>query len=237
MKKEVEKIASGAQSRSDFWASFIRENNCRQIAEVGVYKGIFAQDMLKSNDLIEKYYLIDPWRNLSDWNKPANKNNSAFEKIYREALQRTDFAKEKREVLRGKTTGVIGEIEDNSLDFVYVDGDHTLKGIAIDLINFWPKLKKNGFIAGDDFCPTIWQHSKEFEPTMVFPYALYFAEAMDVKIFGLPFEQFLIAKQLKGYEFIDLTGNYQKTDLAQQLGGSNNGREKQKSGFLRRLFQ
>ncbi len=237
MKHEIEKIATKAKNRTNLWASFIQQNNCNSIAEIGVYKGIFAEDMLKRNNFIEKYFLIDPWRNLADWNKPANKNNTVFEKIYTEAVQRTDFAKNKRIILRGKTTEIIDEIEEKSLDFVYVDGDHTLKGITIDLINIWPKLKKSGFIAGDDFSPTIWQHTKDFEPTMVFPFAIYFAEAMDVKIFGLPFEQFLIVKEAKGFEFIDLAGDYQQTDIRHQLTGKTTENQKQKTSFLKRLFQ
>ncbi|MEO0338135.1 MAG: riboflavin synthase, partial [Bacteroidota bacterium] len=55
----------------------------------------------------------------------------------KETLDKTNFAKEKRIILRGKTTEVINKIKDNSLDFVYIDGDHTLRGITIDLINIW----------------------------------------------------------------------------------------------------
>jgi hypothetical protein len=236
MIKEIETLASETNSRQGFWSAFIQKYTCRSIAEIGVYKGTFAEEMLKRNNFIQQYYLIDPWRNLSGWNKPANKGNSEFDKIYKEALQRTDFAKSKRKVLRGKTTEVIKNLDENTLDFVYVDGDHTLKGISIDMINVWPKVKDDGFIGGDDFCPTIWQHSKEFEPTMVFPFALYFAEAMDVKIFGLPFEQFLIAKKLKGYEFIDLTGNYNKTEIGHHLTGKSKKDKNRKPGFLQRFL-
>ena len=129
-----------------------------------------------------------------------------------------DNVKEKRKVLRGKTTEIIDEIKDESLDFVYIDGDHTLKGITIDLINLWPKIKKNGFIVGDDFCSSIWQHSPKFEPTLIFPFAVYFAEAVNTKIFGLPNSQFLITKDLSGFEFIDLTNDeYINTELRKQF--------------------
>jgi hypothetical protein len=163
--------------------------------------------------------MIDPWRNLSDWNKPANKDDNTFNTYYEHSMKKTEFAKDKRKVLRGKTTEVINEIDNDSFDFVYIDGDHTLKGITIDLISLWPKVKNGGFIVGDDFCPTIWQHEQTFEPTMVFPFAVYFAEAVNAKIYGLPNEQFMITKEEQSdFEFIDLTkGKYSDLDLRSQF--------------------
>src|SRR5690606_10200095 len=102
------------------------------------------------------------------------------------------------------------------------------KGFTIDLLNTWNKVKSNGFIAGDDFCPSIWQHSSTYEPTLVFPFALYFAEAMNTKIFALPYNQFLILKEQNGFEFIDLTsGKYKHKTLHEQFLEYNN-REKKK---------
>jgi predicted O-methyltransferase YrrM len=40
--------------------------------------------------------------------------------------------------------------DDNSLKFVWIDGDHGEDIVYNDLVNFWPKLKKGGVIAGDD---------------------------------------------------------------------------------------
>ena len=39
---------------------------------------------------------------------------------------------------------------DNSLDFVWIDGDHGEDIVYNDLVNFWPKLKVGGTIGGDD---------------------------------------------------------------------------------------
>ena len=39
---------------------------------------------------------------------------------------------------------------DNSLKFVWIDGEHTANIVYNHLINFWPKLKNGGVIAGDD---------------------------------------------------------------------------------------
>lgn len=124
-------------------------------------------------------------------------------------MTRTDFAAAKRVVLRGRTKEVIASIPDNSLDFAYIDGDHTLRGITVDLIKTLPKVKEGGLIGGDDFIDTPWQHDMRYEPTLVCPFSVYFAEAMDLPIAALPFEQFVLQKSTaSAFRFIDTTGKY-----------------------------
>jgi predicted O-methyltransferase YrrM len=41
--------------------------------------------------------------------------------------------------------------DDRSLDFVYVDGDHTFEGVTADIRAWLPKIRSGGVIAGDDF--------------------------------------------------------------------------------------
>jgi len=216
MRLDVDRLALGASSRVELWTRLIRETEVRTVAEVGVYRGRFAAALLDACPQIETYYMIDPWRNLADWNKPANTTDERFEAFHREALERTDAHAAKRVVLRGTTIEVIDEIPDASLDLAYVDGDHTLRGVTIDLVRVLPKVRDGGWIGGDDFCPSIWQHDEAYEPTLVFPLAVHFAEAIGAPIYALGRRQFLIAKT-GGHAFVDLTGRYGATDLGAQL--------------------
>ena len=43
-----------------------------------------------------------------------------------------------------------GIYEDNSIQFVWIDGDHGKNIVYNDLVNFWPKIKNGGTIGGDD---------------------------------------------------------------------------------------
>ena len=214
----VQNCISVAEDRYDFWANFINMHGAGRVIEIGVFQGNFAAKMLRNCDCLEKYYMLDPWKNLDDWDKPANMDNETLELLMKESLYKTEFASDKRIVLRGKTTEVIDGIPDRSLDLAYIDGDHTLKGITIDLIRVYPKIKKGGFIGGDDFCPDTLQHFPEFEPTLVYPFAIYFAEAMSARIYTLPYEQFLIEKSADGrFELIDLAGCITNTGLKKQM--------------------
>lgn len=38
-----------------------------------------------------------------------------------------------------------------SVDFVFVDADHTYEGVKKDIMSWWPKIKKGGVLAGHDY--------------------------------------------------------------------------------------
>ncbi len=206
-----------ASSRLALWTQVITEQHVETVAEVGVYRGALSEALLSQCPCITTYYFIDPWRHLDNWNKRSNKDDATFDEYFKEAITRTAPWESKRIVLRGRTTEVIDSIPDSSLDLVYVDGDHTLHGISIDLIRTWQKVRPGGLLCGDDFCPMNWQH-KRFEPTLVFPFAVYFAEAVGAPIEALPNNQFLIHKVDTGFAFHDLTGNYGEVTLRDALG-------------------
>jgi Methyltransferase domain len=215
---QLSRCISHAQSRVELWVEFVRSAQIRKMAEVGVYQGDFAAALLQGCDGVERYYMIDPWRHLDDWNKPANQDDQVFERFLQAVKEKTDFAKVRRVILRGKTTEVIDQIPDRELDFAYIDGDHTLKGITIDLVSVYPKIRVGGFLGGDDFDRSMWRHRMRFEPTLVFPFAVYFAEAVGATIYALPYDQFCLQKTDSGqFRFVDFTGQYKELELRSQL--------------------
>jgi len=150
-KQLLTECISKSQSRLEFWVELIQSMGAQRMAEVGVYRGDFATVVLQRCECLSRYYMIDPWRHLNEWNKPANHNDSVLAEFFQEAKAKTDFAAARRVILRGKTTEVIDQIIDGELDLAYIDADHTLKGIAIDLIRVYPKVRAGGFLGGDDF--------------------------------------------------------------------------------------
>ena len=215
-------LPANPASRFDIWLHFIQARQVESMAEVGVYRGDFAARALGQCNCIKTYYMIDPWRHLDDWNKPANTNNNVFNRYLEETKAKTEMAADKRVILRGRTTEVIDQIADESLDFAYVDGDHTLKGIAIDLVAIYNKIKPGGHIGGDDFTATVWQHSASFEPSLVFPFTVYFAEAVGATLWALPHSQFLMRKNtVRQFQFIDTTGQYSDISIKNQFSPRN----------------
>ena len=58
------------------------------------------------------------------------------------------------------------------------------------------------------------QHDAAYEPTLVCPFAVYFAEAMRLPFVALPHKQFLIQKTANAvFSFVDLVGTYSDLSL------------------------
>jgi hypothetical protein len=124
-------------------------------AEIGVAKGTNAFYML-SNLNIEKLYLIDPYFDQSEEfngdERPyieGTKHPDA-EEIARRIL---DKFKDKTEWLIGTTEDMIDKIPDESLDFCYIDGDHSYDSGKLDIELCLPKMKKgcSSVLGGHDF--------------------------------------------------------------------------------------
>ncbi len=199
----IEKIPDLYQ-RPYIWVNFVRSMKFKSMVEIGVFAGDFANGILRNCDSIDKYYMIDPWRYIDNYNAKANRSDSEFEKLFQHTLEKTNYAANKRIILRGKTTEVVDKIPNNEIDLAYIDGDHSLKGITIDMIRIFPKIKQGGCIGGDDFGFN--STPPELEPNLVYPFAVYFAEAVSATIYLLPYAQFLIHKNGL-FEVIDLTLN------------------------------
>jgi len=218
--ESLREIAFEAGGRAELLKAIIDAVGVRSFVEVGVWKGELSEFILKNCESIQQYFMIDPWRHLQNWNKPFNVDSETFRNIMEEALKRVEFAQDRVVVLRGETSDVADMIPDGSLDFAYIDGDHTLRGITRDLMKLYPKVRQGGYIAGDDFVNNPWQHAVDYEPTLVCPYAVYFAEAMGLRMYALPFSQFLMIKSDKSdFKFIDFTDKFSDLSLKGLVAG------------------
>ena len=56
-------------------------------------------------------------------------------------------------ILQGRSDDpvILERIEEATVDFIMVDGAHEYDPVKDDIINWWPKLKPNGVMFGDDY--------------------------------------------------------------------------------------
>ncbi len=53
--------------------------------------------------------------------------------------------------MKAYSTEAAQTFQDNTLDFVYIDGDHSYKAVTEDITEWIKKLKPGGIMAGDDY--------------------------------------------------------------------------------------
>jgi predicted O-methyltransferase YrrM len=57
----------------------------------------------------------------------------------------------KLKMFRGYSQDQIPKLADNSIDFAFIDGDHSAKQVHLDAKLLLPKMKPNGIILFDDY--------------------------------------------------------------------------------------
>lgn len=59
-------------------------------------------------------------------------------------------------IKEGDSPEISKQFEDNSIDLVFIDGDHRYSSVVKDIKSWFPKVKKGGFIAGHDYTGKIY---------------------------------------------------------------------------------
>ena len=126
-------------------------NNGLVGAEIGVQKGIFSKYILDTLK-IKNLYLIDPWSHDTSgkYKDTANVIQKKQDLIYKTALYNTRSFSNKT-ILRKTSLEASNEIENESLDFVYIDARHDYKSVKEDIDVWYPKVKKGGYVCGHDY--------------------------------------------------------------------------------------
>lgn len=123
-------------------------------AEIGVWKGAFSTRLLSGTTPVS-LHLVDPWVFAAHfprrWYGGALANDQkAMDDIHREVVKR--FANDTRVIIhRLPSSRAAPMFPDGYFDWVYVDGDHSYEAVLQDLRLWYPKIKKGGFLAGDDY--------------------------------------------------------------------------------------
>lgn len=120
-------------------------------AEIGVFEGEFSKLII---DTVQpkKFYMVDLFTGsmVSGDKNGNNMKTISLDESYNRLIEQYK-SNDKVDVFKGKSQDFFKEIEDNSLDFIYIDGDHSYEGAKVDLQNAFHKVKKGGLICGHDY--------------------------------------------------------------------------------------
>lgn len=117
--------------------------------EIGVWEGGNAKRMMDKLPNL-KLIGIDPFEAYQDWCGYLDERIiSDREKIAIRDMQPYVDA-ERFSFLREYSDKALEFIEDESMDFVYIDGDHSYKWALHDITNYWGKVKHGGVLCGHD---------------------------------------------------------------------------------------
>jgi hypothetical protein len=120
--------------------------------EVGVDKGEFSNLILERSK-IESYYCIDSWMDNFGSNYRPDVYDKDGNKRYTEAYNNLKkYIDTKRTCLMQMTSiEACRHFGLESIDYCYIDGDHSLEGIYTDIKAWLPKVRVGGILAGHDY--------------------------------------------------------------------------------------
>lgn len=131
----------------------IRANNCKRIAEIGVYEGQTTEFLLEREPSIEKYWAIDQWStigmnrqgktfgaiSIKEWSKKYRKLCSLMLKF------------EQLRVIRMTSLDAASFFPQFYFDLVFIDASHLYKDVVADIKAWFSLISEKGVISGHDY--------------------------------------------------------------------------------------
>ena len=133
-------------TRHKDFLEWIRDLGFTKGAEIGVESGIFSEEICKTNTQLT-LNCIDPWKAYSGYIE--HPTQVELDKLYTEAVTR--LKSYKCNIIRSYSEDACKLFDEESLDFVYIDGNHEFLHVAQDISNWSTKVKTGGIVAGHDF--------------------------------------------------------------------------------------
>ena len=125
-----------------------------KIVEIGSFLGkstsYLATSLMNANKEQVKIYAVDTFEGSSE--HASLKLPKDFFPIFRENIK-FFIGREMVVPCRGRSDDIdiLEKFKDESIDYIMVDGAHEHEAVIEDITNWWPKLKPNGVMFGDDF--------------------------------------------------------------------------------------
>lgn len=114
--------------------------------EIGTAEGYTTHYLLeKIPDLT--LYGIDPYEDYEDWDgKIIDHSEIGYKNIIKSTEKYNNYYH-----IRETSDNAVNSLEDDTFDFIFIDGLHTYDQVLKDCKNYYPKLKNGGIFIGHDY--------------------------------------------------------------------------------------
>ncbi len=122
-------------------------NGPREGAEVGVLAGRTSLELLEAFPAL-RLRMVDHWGGQASLDRTGSVGS---QKSLTLARTNTKAYAARRMLMRHDSLKAARRVADASLDFVFIDADHTYKSVRADLAAWAPKVKPGGLLCGHDY--------------------------------------------------------------------------------------
>ena len=137
------------------YSSMVEKNSDgAHFVEVGTYLGrsisFLAVEIINSGKKI-RLDAVDTWMGSPDEPYQQAQDDVKNGTLYENFLKNIEPVKDAINIVRNDSVEASKLYEDESLDFVIIDDDHSYENCLTSIKAWYPKVRKGGIIAGDDF--------------------------------------------------------------------------------------
>jgi len=117
--------------------------------EIGVWDGKNIEALLQRCPNIKKMYGIDPYKAYGNY--LLYRDEAFLAPLRIEAIQRIAELGARAELIELPSAEAVNRFEDESVNFVFIDGNHSFETVYEDLHIWYKRLKPGGIFSGHDF--------------------------------------------------------------------------------------
>jgi predicted O-methyltransferase YrrM len=134
--------------RKELVANIVSKIKNGVFVEIGTCTGAFADHILSSSEE-SILYCIDPYVSYAEYAGDST-NNETGDAVYEQVSRKMKEKYNDRIIFIRKFSSEAVTLLPDQIDFLYIDDNHSYPYVLEDLNNYYPKIKPNGFIVGDD---------------------------------------------------------------------------------------
>jgi len=146
-----EKIEEQPFGFINFYERMVHRFNNAIFVEIGVWKGhsvLYLAERVKELKKNIKIYAIDTFEGSEEHQESELIKQGLLYETY---LHNIEPLKEYITTIQGSSHDVHTQFENESIDFLFIDADHSYEAVKKDLKLWYPKVKKGGIISGHDY--------------------------------------------------------------------------------------
>jgi len=136
---------AGVRNRREL-AKYFNELGFKKGAEIGCASGEYSEFLFRSIPDLE-LWCIDSWTVY----KEERRKQRAYQHIANYEFIKKRLAKYNAHIIKAFSMDAVKKFEDESLDFVFIDGNHSFDYVMEDIIEWSKKVRKGGIVSGHDY--------------------------------------------------------------------------------------
>jgi len=155
-------------------AALFSELGFRNGAEIGVREGEFSEILCQANPQLE-LFSVDPYHVHPDY-KFGRGNEENANATFLRAIKRLEPYN--CSLVRHFSMDAVQQFGPESLDFVYIDGNHEFRNVVDDISEWSKRVRKGGIVSGHDYA--IFNNHSKRELIQVFHAVTAYTQAYEI---------------------------------------------------------